>query len=240
MPAPLLSSPLSSFRPRACVFDLDGTLVDNMGIHADAFATFAERHGLPPLSPADRHALDGKRNSEIFPVIFGRPLAVEEWRAYEDEKEAVYREISAGRLSAVPGLHRLAAALSAHGIPIAVATSAPRQNVEHTLRELGLASFTGCIVRGDEVAHGKPAPDVFLEAARRLGVPPDACLAFEDAPVGLEAAQRAGMRVVGLATSFTAATLERLAARPELIVRDYDEFLAREGAWLTAAAAAQP
>jgi beta-phosphoglucomutase len=226
------ASSLPSFRPRACVFDLDGTLVDNMGVHAEAFGMFAQRHGLPPLTPADRRALDGKRNSEIFPVIFKRPLSQDEWMAYEDEKEGLYREVSRGRLVPVPGLDQLLDALGRHGIAVAVATSAPRANVEHSLRELRLEHLGPRVVRGDEVAHGKPAPDVFLEAARRLGVDAGDCLAFEDAPMGLEAVRAAGMHLVALATSFPADELARHHTRPDAIVRTFGEFLERDAAWL--------
>ncbi len=85
--------------PRAAIFDLDGTVVDNMSLHAEAFAVFAERHGLPALTPADRVKLDGRRNSEIFPVLFDREMSREEWQAYEHEKEGLYRELSRGRLT---------------------------------------------------------------------------------------------------------------------------------------------
>lgn len=238
MTSPASTSSLSSFRPRACIFDLDGTLVDNMPIHAEAFAVFAGRHGLPPLTPADRRALDGKRNSEIFPVIFQRPLTRDEWMAYENEKEGVYREISRGRLSAVPGLDRLLAGLARHGIAVAIATSAPRANVDHSLRELGLEPLAPHVVRGDEVPNGKPAPDVFLEAARRLGVAPGDCLAFEDAPMGLVAARAAGMRMVAMATSFPADELARHDTRPDAVVRSFDDLLAADAAWLLAAGAA--
>jgi HAD superfamily hydrolase (TIGR01509 family) len=219
------------------VFDLDGTLVDNMPIHAEAFGVFAERHGLPPLTPADRRALDGKRNSEIFPVIFKRPLSRDDWMAYEDEKEGVYREISRGRLVALPGLARLLSYLGRHRIGVAIATSAPRANVEHSLRELRLEHLAGQVVRGDEVANGKPAPDVFLEAARRLGVAPHECLAFEDAPVGLEAVSAAGMRLVAMATSFPADELGRHPSRPDAIVGTYDELLAGALSWLASTVA---
>ena len=76
-------------RPRAAIFDLDGTVVDNMFLHAEAFAVFAARHGLPPLTPADRAKTDGRRNSEIFPLLFGREMTRDEWMAYEHEKEGL-------------------------------------------------------------------------------------------------------------------------------------------------------
>ena len=156
------------FAPRAVIFDIDGTLVDNMHLHAEAFGVFAKRHGLPPLTQADRARLDGRRNSEIFPILFKREVPRDEWLAYEHEKEGLYRALSKGRLYPLNGLHDLIERLKVERIPIALATSAPKPNVVHTLAELDLAAEFPVIVRGDEVARGKPAPDVFIEAARRL------------------------------------------------------------------------
>jgi HAD superfamily hydrolase (TIGR01509 family) len=213
------------FSPRAVIFDIDGTIVDNMHLHAEAFAVFAERHGLPPLTQDDRARLDGRRNSEIFPILFKRDVPRDEWLAYEHEKEGLYRELSRGRLSPMNGLHRLIDQLERDGIPMALATSAPKLNVTHTLAELALSDAFPIIVRGDEVARGKPAPDVFIEAARRLGVAPADCLVFEDAPMGIEAAQAAGMRVVALTTSFQAAHFDQLQPPPTHVCGDFDDYL---------------
>ena len=213
------------FAPRAVIFDIDGTIVDNMHLHAEAFAVFAGRHGLPPLTKDDRARLDGRRNSEIFPILFKRDVPRDEWIAYEQEKEGLYRELSRGRLAPLKGLHQLIDRLKDDGIPMALATSAPRLNVEHTLAELDLAGAFPIIVRGDEVARGKPAPDVFIEAARRLGVDAAECVVFEDAPMGIEAAQAAGMRVVALTTSFQASHFEALQAPPTLICGDFEDYL---------------
>ena len=127
------------FAPRAVIFDIDGTIVDNMHLHAEAFAIFAERHGLPPLTQEDRARLDGRRNSEIFPILFKRDVPRDEWQAYEREKEGLYRELSRGRLAPMKGLHQLIERLTVDGIPMALATSAPKSNVVHTLAELDLA-----------------------------------------------------------------------------------------------------
>lgn len=213
------------FSPRAVIFDIDGTIVDNMHLHAEAFAVFAGRHGLPALTKDDRARLDGRRNSEIFPILFKREVPRDEWLAYEQEKEGLYRELSRGRLAPMKGLHQLIERLKEDGVATALATSAPRLNVEHTLAELDLTDAFPIIVRGDEVARGKPAPDVFFEAARRLGVDPADCLVFEDAPAGIEAAQAAGMRVVALTTSFRASHFEALQAPPTLICSDFEEYL---------------
>jgi beta-phosphoglucomutase len=216
------------------VFDLDGTLLDNMALHAEAFGIFVKRHALAEFGPDMRARLDGKRNRDIFPVLFGRALAEEELRRFSAEKEGLYRELSRGRLVALSGLDRLLERLHARGIPVAIATSAPPENVRHTLAELRLDTRLDRVVRADEVPRGKPHPDVFLAAARLLGVPPADCLAFEDAPSGVAAAKAAGMTCVGLTTSFDAAALASGGARPDFTVADFDGFLAGPGAWLLA------
>lgn len=223
---------VSTFRPRAMVFDLDGTLTDNMALHAEAFAVFAARHGLPPLTIADRKRFDGKRNSEIFPALFGRALDAGEVLELEVEKESLYRERSAGLLSPAPGAAELIDRARARGIAVAIATSAPADNVTHTLREIGMPWLLDVVARGDMVPRGKPFPDVFLEAARRVGVEPSACLAFEDAPMGVEAAVAAGMACVAVTTSFDAATFMSASVPPHACVAHYEEFLDGPGAWL--------
>ena len=96
----------------------------------------------------------------------------------------------------------------------------------HTLNEIGLHDAFPVVVRGDQVARGKPAPDVFLEASRQLDVPPEGCVVFEDAPMGVAAARAAGMRVVGIASSFSAAQFQALAEPPDAVYRDFEEMLA--------------
>jgi HAD superfamily hydrolase (TIGR01509 family) len=227
MPASLseLEKPETGLRPQAALFDLDGTLVDNKEFHARAFQSFRATHGLPPEAPDARARFGGRRNSEIFAELFGRELAAEELRRYEEEKESLYRELSRGGLEPVPGLFELLDRLDALGIPCALATSAPGANVEHSLAELRLAGRFRCIVRGDEVSRGKPHPDVFLEAARRLGADPERSLAFEDAPMGVAAVQAAGARCVALATTLSRAELLALEPPPDLVVGDYRELL---------------
>ena len=220
------------------MFDLDGTLADNMHWHARAFQAFVQRHGLPPSREATRRRIDGKRNAEIMPILFDRPLSADETPALAWEKEEMYRSLSRGALQPIRGLTTLLDALARHGIPSAVATSAPRENVAHTLGELGLADRFGAVALSDEVPRGKPFPDVYLRAAEGLGVDASTCLAFEDAPVGVAAARAAGMRCLALTSTFPAEAFRTAESPPNDVCADYEEYLAGEGQWLTAASTA--
>jgi HAD superfamily hydrolase (TIGR01509 family) len=225
------------FPPRrvaGVVFDIDGTLLDNMPFHIEAFEAFTAAHGLPALTLEMRKWMDGRRNSDIFPRLFERTLTEAEIADLSHQKESAYRRLSAGRLKPLAGLMRLMDGLDAAAVPIALATSAPRENVEHTLRELDLDSRLTVIARSDEVAHGKPEPDVFLEAARKLGVDAADCVAFEDAPMGIVSAARAGMTVVAVTTSYPADVLAATDPPATIVVSHFDELLDGPGNWLLA------
>jgi HAD superfamily hydrolase (TIGR01509 family) len=215
------------------VFDVDGTIVDNMPFHERAFEIFTSRHGLPPFTKELRGRLDGKRNRDIFPVLFGRELAESEILRFADEKEGLYRELSRGRLVPLPGLLTLLDAIEQRGLRIALATSAPAENVRHTLGELGLLHRLATVVRSDTLPRGKPFPDVFLAAAAQLGVPAGSCVAFEDAPAGIIAAQAAGMPCIALTTNFSAEEIAAHGARPDHVIPDFAAYLAGPGFWLT-------
>src|SRR5262245_39549344 len=144
------------------VFDIDGTLLNNMPFHEEAFNIWAERHGLPALTLETRKWMDGKRNRDIFPYLLKREMTADEVEVLADGKESMYRVNSKGRLSALAGLDRLLQLLEARGIPVALATSAPLANVLHTLAELNFTTRLPLVARSDEVPRGKPAPDVFL------------------------------------------------------------------------------
>jgi len=214
------------------IFDLDGTLVNNMSWHAQAFDAFVARHQLPPMDMTMRKRTDGKRNREIFPILFGREMSAAEIEALEEEKEGMYRELSRGRLEPLAGLIELLDRLDVHGIVAGVATSGPQKNVAHTLAETGLSDRFRAIARGDQVAHGKPAPDVFQHAAHLMGVNPSECLAFEDAPLGVASARHAGMYCVAVTTSYGSDLLNAGDPAPHATCDDFSAYLATVGQWL--------
>jgi beta-phosphoglucomutase len=206
----------------AAIFDMDGTLLDNMPLYFRAFRVFIERHGLQLPPPSEAAQLIGRRQSDIFPALFGRPLTPEEIARYSDEAAQIYQDMLIG-VTPLPGLVRFLDLLERRRAKIGLATSAPQATVAPTLAALGITGRFAAITLGDEVPRGKPAPDIFLETARRLDQPPDRCVVFEDSLAGIAAARAAGMRCIALATTHSVADLR--AAAPDLVVADYDELL---------------
>jgi HAD superfamily hydrolase (TIGR01509 family) len=144
----------------------------------------------------------------------------------------MYREISRGQLAPLDGLVTLLDRLDANGIVAGVATSGPRKNVAHTLAEIGLADRFRAIARGDQVERGKPAPDVFLHAARLLGVDPADCLAFEDAPLGVASARNAGMYCIAVTSTYTHTLLSTSEPPPHATCENFQAYLDGAGSWL--------
>jgi beta-phosphoglucomutase family hydrolase len=202
----------SGVRVEGVVFDLDGTLVDNIAFHFEAFRALAERHGLAVMDDATFQSFNGLKNEDIFPRFVGRELTREEIAALSDEKEATYRALYGPKLAPHRGAVELLDRLHAAGIKLAVASSAPPANRAMVLGGLGWSTRFDAVV-ASEGLRGKPAPDIFLAAAERLGVAPAACVAFEDAANGIQAAAAAGMIVVGISTNVSAAELARAGAR---------------------------
>ncbi|MBQ5947707.1 HAD family phosphatase [Massilia sp. ST3] len=207
---------------RAFVFDMDGTIVDNMAFHTRSWITFFERRGKAVDADEFFRTTAGRQGQEIIRAHLEAELADDEVATLIHEKEGVYRELYAPHLRAVGGFEDLVASAKAGGTRLAVATAAPPANIEFTLDGLDLRRHFDAIVGAADVARGKPHPDVFLEAARRCGVAPEHCIVFEDAPLGVEAARRAGMRAVVLTTTLPAtafAEFDNIVA----IVNDFSE-----------------
>ncbi len=184
---------------QAVIFDLDGVLVDSSAFHFEAWRAWAEEVGLAErVSRAWFRETFGRRNADVFDTLYDEELSTEEIQRHSDRKEALFRERARGRLEPLPGARELVTALSEAGVGLALGTSAPRENAMMMLEELGLAPFFDVRVTGDDVTVGKPAPQVFQQAAERLGVLPGRSLVIEDAAAGVEAAHRAGMAAIAV------------------------------------------
>jgi HAD superfamily hydrolase (TIGR01509 family) len=148
------------------------------------------------------------KNEVIIPKLLGWTQDPDETRRLSLRKEALYREVvREWGISPLPGIVALLERLQAEGVPRAIASSTHRENIETALETLGLRDRFDAIVSAEDVSHGKPDPEVFLVAASKLSAPADRCVVFEDAFVGIEAARRAGMRVVAVATTNPLETL---------------------------------
>lgn len=188
---------------RALLFDLDGTLIDSMPHHHLAWQEWHRRRELPFDEDGFFTATAGRANAEIMRELLpGR--APDDYLAMADEKEALYRDIAAHALGLVAGFEALRAAARERGMKLAICTASTPENMALAFQRFGLDAQVDTVVSPADGMRGKPEPDIFLEAARRLGVPSAQCVVFEDAPLGIEAARRAGMPAVALTTTLPA------------------------------------
>jgi beta-phosphoglucomutase len=184
--------------PGGVLWDLDGTLVDSAGHHWIAWrdTLAAEGRAVQPGDFADNF---GKRNDEILRALFGPGIAADWIERVSEAKERTYRRLLRERgLEALPGALEWLGRLRESGWRQALASSAPRPNIDAVFEALSLERFLDAVVSADEVGRGKPDPAIFLEAARRLGLAPAQCVVVEDAPAGIEAARRGGMPSIGV------------------------------------------
>lgn len=189
---------------RAFIFDMDGTIVDNMSYHTRSWIEFFQRRGQDIDADEFFRTTAGRQGSEIIRSHFGAELQDDEVAVLNHEKEAVYRELYEPYRKTVAGFEELIAQARHRDIALAVATAAPPANIDFTLDGLDLRRHFDAIVGAADVPRGKPHPDVFLKAAERVNTLPANCIVFEDAPLGVEAARRAGMRAVVLTTTLPA------------------------------------
>ena len=189
---------MSTRRATAVVFDCDGTLVDSEPLAYRAWSTELAQHGYDVLRE-DTDSTRGRTYADVHAYfaerVDGLPEADTFWKRFSSTLFGLFET----ELSAFDDAVCAARDLRERGVRVAVASSSPRERLDATLRAADIGVLFDVTVAGDEVEHGKPAPDLFLRAAEKLGVPPDRCVAVEDSPNGVEAALAAGMRVVAVA-----------------------------------------
>jgi HAD superfamily hydrolase (TIGR01509 family) len=206
---------------RALLFDMDGTLAHTREAHADVWVTWAAENGLGVTREQYLANLYGRSNydaiSELMPHLAGKR---DEIAAMADVKEAIFRRmVVEGRVPLMAGAAAFIHRAAEWGLPMAVASAAPRENVDVVLEKLGVGEHFEVRVGDRDVARTKPAPDAYLLAAERLRVDPRECVVFEDTRFGLQAGRAAGCRTVAILSQHSEAEVADLA---DLSVRDFD------------------
>ena len=183
----------------AFIFDMDGTLVDNMHVHTQAWGKMLAENGIE-MNPHDFLVKTaGKTSREILPMIFA-DISDEKIAELTSRKDAIYHEIFLPHRKLVDGADEFLQESKRLGIKLAVATASPIPNVEYILDGLEIRQLFDAIVTAADIKIGKPHPEAFLKSAEKVGIDPKNCIVFEDAIGGFEAAHRAEMKSIGIAT----------------------------------------
>ena len=209
--------------PCAVLWDMDGVLVDTGSFHWQAWERLSRQAGFP-MTHEDFQRTFGWRNEEILRELLGPDISDQRVVELGDRKEELYRDAVRGKVRPLAGAIELLHKLQEAGFRQAVASSAPRANIELILEELGIKGDFGAVLCDRDVERGKPDPQVFLRAAERLGVVPSRCLVIEDAVMGVRAALAAGMACLAVATTHPAEGLREadrvVASLAEVTVAD--------------------
>lgn len=211
---------MNLFETRAFIFDMDGTLVDNMRFHTEAWGKMLAENGVEMNAHDFLVKTAGKTNREIMPTVF-EGISDERITELGERKEALYQELFLPHRAAVAGALRFLEEARELGVKMAVATAAPVVNVEFILDGLDLRKYFQAVTTAADIRNGKPDPEIFLKSAEKLGVEPQNCLVFEDAVGGFEAAHRARMQSIGIATVNSIEEILRL----DSVVEAHADFL---------------
>ena len=188
---------MSSRRTKAVIWDMDGVIADTAPYHLKAWQEVFQKRGVS-FTENDFRRNFGQRNDTIIKNVLGESVLPSEIDVIAGEKERSFRQSVGQHITPLPGAIKLIKSLKTHGFSIALASSAPIENIQLIFGGLDIYDYFQAIVSGREVKEGKPSPQGFLLAAKKLGVAPQNCIVVEDAVAGITAAKRAGMRCLAV------------------------------------------
>jgi len=191
----------------AFLFDMDGVIMDSNPVHKIALKQFCRKYGFDLTEDQLREKIYGRTNKDWIPAVFGS-ISKDQIARYADEKEALFRELYADSIRPLEGLKAFLEKLEKGGIKRAIATSAPRANVDFTLDKTGLRSYFNTILDESFVEKGKPDPEIYLKTSKALGIDPTRCIVLEDSLSGVDSGKAAGCKVIGITTTHTAEELK--------------------------------
>jgi len=190
-------------KQQCVIFDMDGVICHTNPDHGKAFEAFFDKYQIPHTQQEFEDHMYGKHNGYIMTYFFKRPISGEELKQLEDEKESMFREIYKDKVETIPHYLPFLEELKSRGFKTAVATSAPRANLDLIINALKIEDKMDSMMASQDVQQHKPNPEVYLKSAERVGVSPSNCVVFEDSFSGVTAALNAGMKVVGVLSSHT-------------------------------------
>ncbi|MGN0002532.1 MAG: HAD family hydrolase [Sphingobacterium composti] len=206
----------------AVLFDMDGVICHTNPHHAKAFEAFFDKYQIPYTEQEFEDHMYGKHNSHIMTYFFKRPVHGEELLKFENEKEELFRDSYKDKVETIPYYKNFLADLKANKIYTAVCTAAPRANMDLIIDRLNIRKDMQLTMSSEDVKLHKPHPEVYLNAAERLGIAPSNCLVFEDSFSGITAGLNAGMKVVAVLSSHTKEQLPKC----NFYISDYSEISA--------------
>ncbi len=206
---------------KAVIFDMDGVIVDSGDCHYEAWRQVFEKRGII-FGRDDFNRVFGLRKDAIIKEFIANP-SDSELKAVSKEEDELFRKLAGSRVFALPGAKNLMEDLKESGFKIALGSSGTEENVRFILKTLKIEQFFDAVTYGLEVKESKPSPELFLLAAKKLGLPPENCIVIEDAIVGIIAAKRGGMRAVAITTTNSKEAFEKAELKPDLIIDSLEE-----------------
>jgi len=203
----------------AVIFDLDGTLIDNNAFHLKAWQEFYKKRNRTLTEEEYKKDFNGKTNADVLALVFQQALLPEENDKYTTEKEDLYRKIYEPHIEPVKGLLKLLQEIYNAAIPMAIATSGIKVNIDYMFEHLPIRHFFKEVIYSKHIKKGKPDPEIYFVTAKKINVSTENCVVFEDAVAGIQSAKAAGMKVIAITTTHTP---EELSMADKLI-HDYDE-----------------
>jgi beta-phosphoglucomutase len=183
------------------LFDMDGVIINSYHYHLQSIKVFAEKYGFRLDEKEIMFNYFGRQNRVWIPALFDKSITEDEIEVLAEEKEAIYRQLYAPHIEPIAGLLSFLQELADRNVPMSVGTSAPRSNVDFVLEKTGCKKYFMGIIDDSMAKVGKPDPDVFLQAARLIDMPPQKCIVIEDSLAGIESGKRAGSKVIAMATT---------------------------------------
>ena len=202
----------------AVIFDMDGVIVDTNPYHRLALKEFCEKHGYHLSDDYLKAKIFGRTNADWLGELFQGNLSDKQLREYEEDKEQLFRDIYLPHIKPLDGLVKFLYHLNENLIPCAIATSAPKSNVDFILDQLQIRGFFQTIIHGNMIKRSKPHPEIYQKTVKILGLPARRVVVFEDSLSGVESALQAGCRVVGITTTHSREELRHT----QMVINDFD------------------